>query len=77
VSRYVDFSLAANQFFVMGDNSAMSKDARLWGPDHFVPRDMLIGKALLIYWPHSWDKIPYVNIPLPYFPNFARMGLVR
>jgi len=42
-----------------------------------VPRDLLIGKALFIYWPHSWNRIPYVNIPFPFFPNFGRMGLVR
>ncbi len=73
----VDFSLRADQFFVLGDNSECSKDGRLWGPEYWVSRDLLIGKALFIYWPHSWDKIPYVNVPFPYFPNFARMGLVR
>ena len=75
--RYVDFSLEKDQFFVLGDNSAKSKDGRLWGPEYWVPRDLLIGKAMFIYWPHSWDRIPYVNIPFPYFPNFSRMRLVR
>jgi signal peptidase I len=76
--RTIQFSLKADQFFVLGDNSARSKDGRLWEPDsYWVPRDLLIGKALYIYWPHSWDKIPLVNIPCPFFPNFARMKLVR
>lgn len=76
--RQVDFPLKADQFFVLGDNSAMSKDGREWGPDNYwVPRDLLIGKALLLYWPHSWNKVPYVNVPFPFFPNFGRMGLVR
>ncbi len=76
--RYVEFSLGPDQFFVLGDNSARSKDGRLWGAhNHFVPRELLIGKALFIYWPHSWDRIPYVGIPLPYFPNFKDMGLVK
>jgi len=77
--RYVEFSLKADQFFVLGDNSAKSKDGRLWGPEQYwVPRDLLIGKAMFIYWPHSWDRLPYFNsIPCPYFPNFSRMGLVR
>ena len=55
-TQYVDFPLGSDQFFVLGDNSAMSKDGRLWGIDHkdyWVPRKLLIGKALLIYWPHS------------------------
>jgi signal peptidase I len=79
--RYVQFSLAKDQFFALGDNSAKSKDGRLWGSEehneHCVPRDLLIGKAMFIYWPHSWNRIPYVNIPFPFFPNFSRMGLVR
>lgn len=37
-----------DSFFVLGDNSASSKDSRYWG---FVPKNLLIGKAELIYWP--------------------------
>jgi signal peptidase I len=66
-----------DQFFVLGDNSAQSKDGRLWGAEYWVNRELLIGKALLIYWPHSWDKLPGTNIPFPFFPNFKRMHMVR
>jgi signal peptidase I len=77
--RTVEFPLKADQFFMLGDNSAQSKDGRLWGPTYWVDRDLLIGKALCIYWPHSWNQIPtpWFAIPFPYFPNFQRMGLVR
>ena len=34
--------------FALGDNSANSRDSRYWG---FVPRNYMIGKAILIYWP--------------------------
>ena len=40
--------------------------------DHnYVERDLLIGKALLIYWPHTWNR------PIPFTPNFRRMGPIR
>jgi signal peptidase I len=77
-SRAADFPLKADQFFMLGDNSAESKDSRLWGNnERFVSRELLIGKALVIYWPHSLDSIPGTKFPFPFFPNFSRMGLVR
>ena len=33
-------------------------------------RELLIGKALFIYWPHSWDT------PIAFWPNLSRMGFV-
>lgn len=72
--------LEADQFFVMGDNSPESSDCRLWtsrtGGEHFVRRRMLIGKALFIYWPHSWGQWPVLHM-LPGWPAFGDMKLVR
>ena len=34
--------------FVLGDNSASSRDSRFWG---FVPKDDVLGKALVVFWP--------------------------
>ena len=86
----VDFDLGDDEFFPMGDNSPFSKDSRLWGgqnPSHFDPtgsiyvdsnvkREMLIGKAFMVYWPHTWYP-GNVKLPLPVAPNLDRMGLIR
>ncbi|MBU0547710.1 MAG: signal peptidase I [Candidatus Omnitrophica bacterium] len=37
-----------DSYFVLGDNSTSSKDSRYWG---FVPKDNLLGQAMVIYWP--------------------------
>jgi len=74
------FSLGEDQFLVLGDNSAQSKDSRLWSKEKcYVDRELLIGKAVFIYWPHSWDAvwIGGARIPFPFFPHFKRMEFVR
>jgi len=85
--RSHDFPLGEDQFFVMGDNSPESLDARLWRGQNprdssqpggaYLERDLLIGKALFVYWPHSWNRIPGTPIPFPLFPNFEDMRLVK
>ena len=71
----VTFSMSDDQFFVLGDNSPASKDSRLWrvrsSDPHWVDRELLIGKALFIYWPHSRADV------FPFCPNIPRMGFVR
>ena len=41
-------------FYVLGDNSASSRDSRFWG---FVPKENLVGKAFLVYWPINRIKM--------------------
>ena len=62
---------AKDQFLPMGDNSPKSLDGRVWPGPNFVDRELLIGRAMLIYWPHTLNK------PIKYFPNFKRMGFIR
>ena len=81
----LDFPLEVDQFFVLGDNSAASKDGRLWIDVHHVDRRLLIGRALVIFWPHmvpaSWHvtvRLPvFGEVQLPSWPNFARMQFIR
>ncbi len=67
----LEFQLDQEQFFPMGDNSAASSDARAWDGHHFVERKYLVGKALLVFFPHYW------RAPVPFLPNFGRMRLIR
>ncbi|MFK7767878.1 MAG: signal peptidase I [Mariniblastus sp.] len=62
---------AKDQFLPMGDNSPESLDGRVWSGEKYVERDMLIGRAMLIYWPHT------LNSPTPFFPNFGEMGFIK
>ena len=45
-----------NFFFAMGDNRDNSQDSRYWG---FVPRELIVGKALVIYWSYESDSDAY------------------
>lgn len=66
-----EFSLEEGQYFPMGDNSGQSLDARAWTNHHYVEHRFMLGKALFVFWPHSWNQ------PIPGIPNFARMNLIR
>lgn len=65
----VEFQLEEDQFLPLGDNSPASSDARYWS-EHYVDRRLLVGRAIFIYWPHSW------NMP-PFLPNFRKMQPIR
>lgn len=47
-SPIIDRVVPANDYFVMGDDRKNSSDSREWG---FVPRQNIIGRAALVYWP--------------------------
>jgi signal peptidase I len=85
----VAYPLEADQFFMLGDNSSASKDSRAWGtpedPIHHVDRRLLIGRALVVFWPHAVPTPWNVKVAercgwelrLPCLPNFGRMRFVK
>jgi signal peptidase I len=73
-------SLTPDQFFVCGDNSPASLDARLWYPpeawvakidptEGVVPRSLMIGRAFYVYFP-SLVRGERGFVPMP---DFGRM----
>ena len=67
-----------DEFFVLGDNSPRSSDARAWRRAQAVPRRLLIGKAFCIYWPHGQ---PFLNggkgYPLIYNDELGANGVIE
>jgi signal peptidase I len=45
----------------MGDNREQSWDSRFWG---FVPRELISGKPLLIYWSYEASREEYTQSSL-------------
>ena len=79
-------TLGPDEFFVMGDNSPMSYDARFWNKPidlkdenlHVdsgrVPERFLLGKAFFVYWPAGFR--PAKTAP-GIIPNFGQMRFIR
>jgi signal peptidase I len=78
-------TLRKDEFFVLGDNSPNSEDGRWWvqvgrGNNNtfyrkgIVPRDYLVGKAMLVYWPGGFK--PFAKFPIAVIPNVGRMRFI-
>lgn len=79
-TRSALIELRDDQYLALGDNSSNSEDCRSWGhPDPnwadnavppYVDRELVLGKAVSVYWPHG-KLIPGTR--LPFIPNFGKM----
>lgn len=78
--------LGPDQFYMLGDNSMLSLDSRLWGnPDpviaaqiddspYLVDRRLLIGKAFFVYFP---APLPISKGGAGIVPDFSRLRFIR
>ncbi|MBP8305052.1 MAG: signal peptidase I [Phycisphaerae bacterium] len=82
------FRLESDEFFVCGDNSPNSEDARWWpapttasrGQEPpragVVPRDYMMGKALFVYWPGGFE-FPWPRTVRSFAEATGRPGPLR
>lgn len=55
-----EWTVPADSLFVLGDNRNQSSDSHSWG---FVPMNLVVGKALFIYWPlQQFQVIDHPNV---------------
>ena len=51
---YDSIRVPDKNYFVLGDNSRVSRDSRFWG---YVPRENFMGQAFMVYWPLNRMKL--------------------
>ena len=78
--------MSKDEFFVLGDNSLISGDARSWNDDVVlpaedlyvesgrVPRRFMLGKAFFVYWPAGYRPAEFMPALTP---NFGDMRFIR
>ena len=60
------FKIPADSYFVMGDNRDNSTDSRAWG---VVPRELIVGRAMFVYWSYDESAHTAGNFLLDFFRN--------
>ncbi len=81
-------TMGPDEFFVLGDNTVISKDARYWTQGVELPAEdldvaagrvpgrFMLGKAFFVYWPAGYRPVDAANVP-GFIPNFGDMRFIH
>jgi len=71
-----EWTVPADNYFMMGDNRDNSQDGRFWG---FVPKENLVGKAVFIWMSFEFENGPDDILPgwVPTGVRFERLGNIQ
>jgi signal peptidase I len=86
-SPELPIQLGEDEYYVLGDNAAISGDSRFWRHDvrlphedlfvesGRVPKRFMLGKAFFVYWPAGFR--PFDDLLPGLVPNFGQMRFIH
>jgi signal peptidase I len=75
--RETKWTVGKGEYFVLGDNSPISADSRVW-PNCGVPRELLLGKPFLVHLPSRPGRLQLGKFEMNVrIPDFSRIRYIR
>ena len=71
------YKLGMGEFFVLGDNSPVSKDSRFWSTGAVVRREDFLGKPSLVYFPGRHFPLLIPGIGACWVPDFREIRYIQ
>jgi signal peptidase I len=69
------YKLGPDEYFMLGDNSAISRDSRAWRRPG-VKRAQLLGRPVMVHWPLAGRRLPFGERVIQ-LPDFSRVRSLR